>query len=871
VARRYGAAGPFRAGSDHGLTGLGSSIPESPRLFAAETVVSAPGGVAVGSGQVFIGGAARPVSWPCWLGVVPPQVECFQHRAAADALAAAAADEGANDVQCLVLTGPGGIGKTQLAASYARAAWDAQAVDLLLWVNADSRAGILSAYAEAAAEVLGTTTADPERAAGRMLTWLEATQRRWLVVLDDLADPADLRGLWPPANPDGRAVVTTRRREAALGREGRRIVDVGLFTAGEAAAYVSAKLAARHRADEAAEIDALAADLGYLPVALAQAVAYITDRVQLDCAGYRALLADRRHRLGELVPDESGLPDDQRKTVAGTWSLSIEQADSLRPAGLARPMLELASMLDANGVPEIVLSTPPALAYLREHASARNSTTPREVGVRDAADALVCLHRLSLVELDQASSRHRIVRIHNLVQRATQENVAADRRDPLVFAAADALAAAWPDVERDTGLAQMLRANAAVLTGQAREALWARGAHPLLFRAARSLAQAGLLAPAVTWLQGLLAVALVRLGPDHPDTLVIRGDLADLRGEAGDAAGAAAAYEELLADCLRVLGSDDRNTLATRGNLTRWRAEAGDAAGAVAAAEQLVADFVRALGPDHRDTLTARAYLSRWRAEAGYAAGAVAATEELLADCLRVLGPDHPDTLAARDQLTAWRRVGGDTGAAAAFEELLADRLRVLGPDHPDTLTTRSELAYLRWEAGDAAGAAAAAEELLADRLRVLGPDHSHTLATRSDLAWLRGEAGDAAGAAAATEDLLADRLRVLGPDNSDTLATRSRLAFWRGEAGDMAGAAAATRELLADYLRVLGPDHPYTLTTRGNLALLRGQAGDAAGAAAAYEELLADRLRVLGPDHPDTVATRSNLARWRQQADARS
>ncbi|MGH3985454.1 MAG: tetratricopeptide repeat protein [Pseudonocardiaceae bacterium] len=43
------------------------------------------------------------------------------------------------------------------------------------------------------------------------------------------------------------------------------------------------------------------------------------------------------------------------------------------------------------------------------------------------------------------------------------------------------------------------------------------------------------------------------------------------RGEAGDPAGAAAALEQLLADVLRVLGPDHPDTLATRHNLAYWR------------------------------------------------------------------------------------------------------------------------------------------------------------------------------------------------------------------------------------------------------------------------------------------------------------
>ncbi|WP_240677680.1 tetratricopeptide repeat protein [Actinacidiphila soli] len=68
-----------------------------------------------------------------------------------------------------------------------------------------------------------------------------------------------------------------------------------------------------------------------------------------------------------------------------------------------------------------------------------------------------------------------------------------------------------------------------------------------------------------------------RLGPDHPDTLTTRSNLARWRGEAGDAAGAAAAFEDLLADRIRVLGTDHPHTLATQHDLARWRGRAGSA------------------------------------------------------------------------------------------------------------------------------------------------------------------------------------------------------------------------------------------------------------------------------------------------------
>lgn len=764
------------------------------------------------------------VTWPRRVGLIPRQAECFQHRTAVDRLDEVVA-AGGTAVICQVLAGSGGVGKTQLAANYARRIWDGGMVDLLDWVTAGNREAIVTGYAQAGVEVIGADPRDPEKAAVSFLTWLETTRRRWLVVLDDLSDPADLRGLWPPQNTEGRVVMTTRRRDAALGGEGRHLINIGLFTPDEAASYLTAKLAAHDRHDDPDQIAGLAADLGYLPLALAQAAAYLVD-VGLNCASYRARLADRRHTLPELVPDDSGLPDDHRTTVAATWSLSIEAADRLRPVGLSRPMLELASALDPNGIPGAVLTSAPALDYLAEHRTP--GTDPdggsRELEVTDAADALRCLHRLSLVD-HTPDTPNRAARVHNLVQRATRESLTAHRRDQLARAAADALIAAWPEVEGDTVLGQALRSDADALTDHSETALWRPEPHPVLLRAARSRGEAGLFTAAMARWQHLYTACLRHLGPDHPTTLASRYEVAFWQGEAGDPAGAAAAMKDLLADYLRVLGPDHPDALKTRLELARSQGETGDVAGAAAGMTEVLRDRLRVLGPDHPDTLKTRHELAYWRGRAGDPAGAVAESEALLRDQLRVLGPDHPDSLKARHNHAYWKAQSGDlAGAVPEMNEVLRDRLRVLGPDHRDTLISRYELARWRGLAGDPAGATTDMGELVADYRRVLGPGHPDTLKGRHGLAYWKGQSGDLAGAMAEMEAVLRDRLRVLGPDHPRTLITRTNLARWQGEAGDPAGAAAAFQDLLADYQRVLGPDHPYTLSTRRDIDYWAGQ-----------------------------------------------
>jgi hypothetical protein len=791
----------------------GRAKPADPPAFPGAGTTRAittvgPSGAAVPRGR------SSDEPWPHQVGVVPPEAGCFQQRPVAADLDALLADGGT-----AIVSGLGGVGKTQVAAWMARRAWTGGVVDLLVWVSAASRDAVVSAYAQAAAEVAGAAVGNADAAARRFLAWLVETPRRWLVVLDDVADPGDLDGWWPPAAPASRVVVTTRRRDATLFSRGW-LVEVGLYTPAEAASYLRDKLGDAPGRLVGAE--ALAADVGFLPLALAQAAAYIADR-NIDCIKYRSRFADQRRRLVDMSPEPGALPDDYGTPVAATWALSVEAADRLAPAGLAHPVLRLLSVLDSNGVPTSVLAAAATLDLL-----ARTRTGEKApVSADDAHDAVACLHRLSLA-MHSTSDTYPAVRVHALVQRTTRERTPPELVDELARTAADALDEVWPEVERDTAIGRLLRANTTVLRGYQEEALWQPEPHAVLFRAGRSLGEAGLVREAVAHFDDLAARSAHQLGPDHPDTLAARHDAAHWRGEAGEPAGAVSALEALIRDDLRVLGPDHRHTLAARGSLAHWRGMAG----------------ISTAGGSTNGSATSGANMAGRR---------------------RVPDPDDVNTPAARRDAARWRGVAGDpAGATAELEALLADRRRVLGPDHPDTLSTRREAAWWRGEDGDPEGAVAALEALLADCARVLGPDHPQTLAARGGLTWWRGEA-DPAGAAAGFEALLEDRQRVLGPDHPDTLATRGDVAWWRGVAGDPAGAAAGFESQLNDRLRVLGPDHPHTLGARRDLAWWRGEDGDPAGAAAALEALLTDCVRVLGPDHPDTLATRHSHAYWQK------
>ncbi|MFE2140287.1 tetratricopeptide repeat protein [Streptomyces sp. NPDC059456] len=785
------------------------------------------------------------------VGRVPPEADAFQERAVIEELAAALTAE-----RLVVIVGLGGVGKTQLAAHWARRQVGAGNVDLVVWVDASSRDAIVSRYAEAGARFAAADPGDPAAAAERFLVWLETTPRRWLVVLDNVDRSDDLGELRPTRqNPAGRTVITARPRHSGIVGRGHRVVEVDVFTEAEAEAYLRHGLP-EHLADDVAGV---VSDLGRLPLALGQAAAYLLNQ-DVACSEYRRRFADHRgQRLADLVPERDQLPDGYPSSVAVTWLLSIEAADAGRTAGLVRPVLELASVLDSEGIPTSVLTTGVARAWLSHARSVDTGAPPQEL---DAGTVYAALRRSYLYSL--AGVSHAEVRVHTLVQRAIRDGIPPGRLRHLTWAAADSLVTAWPEHGRDPDLNQRLRANTESLERYADEHQWSADAHhPVLTEAGRSLGQVGQATTAAAYFSKLHATAAKRLGPDHPATLAARGDQVIWQVEARDGAGLDNT-RQLVIDRSRVLGPNHPETHNARHTLGLALGRFGDPQAAVAELESLLADRTAILGPKDPATLKLRHNLALNRGEAGDPAVAVSEFKAVLADTEVVFGTHHPETLATRHELARWQQVlaGDPARAATEFAQLLGDWERELGPHHHRTLLTRSELAVTSLSRGDPAAAVTAFESLLDVRLQALGPDHPDTLETRLFLAVCRLRAGSAPAVVTDLEAVLDDILRVFGPRHPHARQACNLLAALRDNP-----ASSSLDELLTASLRVLGPDHPEIWQVRAKCVLARIEAGDTAGIVTALEGLVDDLTRLHGPDHPDSLRVRAKLARSRMNA----
>jgi tetratricopeptide (TPR) repeat protein len=749
---------------------------------------------------------------------------------------------------------PGGTGKTQLAVGFAHAMWRTRAADVLVWVPAGNRTAILASFAQAAAELDAQQPGETaDAAARRFLGWLSRTRQRWVVVLDGVMSPEDLEGLWP-GGETGQVVVTTRLPEAEVRGPGRTVVGVPGFSMREAIAYLDSRLTSM--SDQRIEAPDLASDLGGLPIAMAQAAAMIAER-DTTCRRYRAEYSERLRGIGGAVIE--GCPP----SVLATWSLAVERAHELPPAGLAWPALAFAAMLDTEGIPAAVLVSPAACDFITGRPSVASASDQSLVRA-----AFGNLERLGLVSVDKTNAA-RTVRLHPAVRAAVRAYLPSASMEQAAAAAAAALLHAWPEPGAaaagapGTGpqLSQALRDCTASLWAYAGDLLWKPEAHPLLLRAGASLDEDLLAEPGIGYWQAIAGTSGQLLGPGHPQSMLARERLAAAYSLAGRLAEAMSAFEAVLADREQTLGPDHPDTVAARVNMAQSYQAAGREAEALALYELALPAYERLFGTAHRKTLGLRAELAAAYDAAGRRGDSIRLHEQALQDAERALGPAHRDTLTARAQLAAVYQAAGQLPEAiAAWQRTLADQERASGPDHPDTFTTRSSLANAYRQAGKLKEAIAAYQRVLADRERAQGPDHPDTITARGNLAFAYRSAGKLKEAISHYERTLADRERVQGPDHRDTLTTRSNLAAAYQLARRLRDAIPQYERAVADSERMLGAGDIETLTTRCNLATAYYSAGRLSDTVSVLRRALADCEQYLGPDHPMTGTVRENL-----------
>ena len=476
----------------------------------------------------------------------------------------------------------------------------------------------------------------------------------------------------------------------------------------------------QHGAVDEGAASRIAAELGFLPLALDQAAAYIVQQ-RISLTAYLDSLRRnpaRMHAAGS----------NAQRTIARLWDLHVTAIRDRSPA--AARLLGVLAMYAPDAIPRPMLG----------------GTATRE----DTDEALGLLASYSMITLTAGS-----VSIHRLLQAVIltwHGHVPGDDARSLRDTALDWLATAIPE-SPDTNVAAwpLLRAlvpHAETLAShfppgdQPEDLGWLQGEIALFLHSQGDYAQTRPLQ------QSVLAIYEAALGPSHPITAVALNNLAATYYSLGRLADALPLQQRALAITETALGPDHPDTANRLDNLAGTYRALGRTADALPLQQRALAITETALGPDHPNTALRLDNLAVTYSDLGRTADALPLQQRALAITETALGPDHPDTAIRLDNLAVtYRDLGRTADALPLQQRALAITETALGPDHPDTALRLDNLAVTYSDLGRTADALPLQQRALAITETALGPDHPDTAIRLDNLAVTYSDLGRTADA----------------------------------------------------------------------------------------------------------------------------
>ncbi|KAH7066386.1 hypothetical protein BKA63DRAFT_160945 [Paraphoma chrysanthemicola] len=264
--------------------------------------------------------------------------------------------------RCYAIYGPGGMGKTQVAAHFVSE--HRKKFDAVLWVHAENSNKIAQDYKDIAAG-LGLVSADSRDAMDLDYTkdvvkrWLVNPQKKkpvpgekkpglasWLLVFDGVEDGRVLNEFWPYNGP-GSIIITSRNPHSWSAS-----LELKPFSVQEATDYLFHLTEREPSPEERIAANHIVKQLGGLPLALSQMAGIIAYQ---GVSFVEFLQWFEKHEGSQKFLDWR-FTDNQRPlsnyeyNVASVWAF-----DRL---GKGEPLINIISMLDPDAIPESLFTSP---------------------------------------------------------------------------------------------------------------------------------------------------------------------------------------------------------------------------------------------------------------------------------------------------------------------------------------------------------------------------------------------------------------------------------------------------------------------------------------------------------------------------------
>ncbi|KAI1610554.1 putative kinesin light chain [Exophiala viscosa] len=572
----------------------------------------------------------------------------------------------------LVLGGMGGIGKTQLAVSYAKR--HRTSYTSIFWLDATSELSLKTSLRNVAHRALPPSTIgdfDDERMSSCLSNWLsEDENTRWLLIFDNYDDPEQYSvRKYLPSVAHGSVIITTRQPDRVLGDK----VRVRSLSKEDDSLRILARRSERENVGSDPDARRLAQRLDGHPLALATAGAFLSQSA--ISFGQYLRRYEERWTISDAMEE---LPDYPSRTLYSTWYLSFMHIEQQNPR--AAKLLRFLAYLDHRDI------------WFELLHCGRAGTRPAwfaevEGDVFMFEDAMQTLTRYCLVETCHQTGSYslhpcvqgKLGKAETMYIRALVglEKVLGVDHESTIFVVHN-LSMLYSDLgklkEAETMCLRALAGRENLLGPDHRLTLSSVVSLGVIYVAQGKLGEAGTMNPRA------LAAGEKSLGLVHKSTLDSVNNLGDVYRDQGRLDEAEKMYKRALVGQEKELGLNLRSPLVILMNIGTIFCLRGE----LSRAE--ISGLRRTLGANHIDTLDAFNNLANLYCEQGKLEKAEALYEQALTGITVAQGKHHYFVSGVLNNLGLLNAEQGNAGAARRLYLEARDGFqKLLGPEHYHT------------------------------------------------------------------------------------------------------------------------------------------------------------------------------------------
>ncbi len=457
----------------------------------------------------------------------------------------------------------------------------------------------------------------------------------------------------------------------------------------------------------------------------------------------------------------------------------------------------------------------------------------------------------------------RLVRVHRLVQDLVQRDLSAGELAAFSEAVEQLVEA------RDAALENTVRWEEARWELEPMEALarrWDETQHPwtawLLDQAGGRWHGLAEWTRAEPLMRRALAIDEQSYGPEHPKVAIRLNSLSQLLQATNRLAEAEPLYCRALAILEQSLGDDHPNVASALNNLAGLLRTANRLVEAEPLCRRALAIHEAAFGPDHPNVAICLNSLALLLKDTNRLAEAETLYRRALAILEQSLGNVHPNVATAVNNLAQLLQ---DTNRLREAEPLYRRALAIweqsFGDDHPNVASALNNLALLLKDTNRLLEAEPLMRRALAILEQSLGADHPQVASALNNLAQLLQDTNRLLEAETLYRRALAIDEQSYGSDHPYFATALNNLALLLKDTNRLAEAEPLMRRALAILEQSLGADHPNVAFTLNSLAALLYDMNRLLEGEPLYRRALAIDEQSYGSEHPSVARDLNNLA----------